>query len=178
MPPLLSAAFSILAVAAQDGGQSGGQSNGQDGGQASVQSLSVAGSETRSMMLMDLYELTVLDPDGRLTEADLSDTDTPKRIEIKVLYGGDVPDIPEGWSSELAPALPGEEWRDLREAYQGLTEGDEIVCEYRPGEGTRIEKNGKQVVGEPGYEATAAALDVWFGDTPVSEDIKSAFLDR
>ena len=172
MSPLLSAAFSILALAAQEGVESGGQGGGQD----ALRSLSVVGSETRSMMLMALYELTVLDPDGRLTEADLSDEDMPKRIEIKVLHGGDVPDIPEGWSSELAPALPGEEWRDLREAYQGLTEGDEIVCEYRPGEGTRIEKNGEQVVKEPGYEATAAALDVWFGDTPVSEDIKSAFL--
>ena len=141
-----------------------------------VQSLSVVGSETRSMLLFDLYELTVLDPDGRLSASDLEDETVPKRIEIKVLYDGDVPEIPEGWSEELTPVLPGEEWNDLREAYRSLGEGDEIVLDYRPGEGTRIEKNGRQVVKEPGHEATAAALDVWFGDTPVSEDIKEAFL--
>ena len=138
--------------------------------------LQVAGSETRSMMFMDLYELTVSDPDGRLTPGDLSDESVPKTIAIKVLYDGSVPEIPKGWSEELMPALPGEEWRDLREAYRALGEGDEIVLTYRPDQGTRIEKNGKTIVGEPGHEAAAAALDVWFGETPVSDDIKNAIL--
>ena len=144
--------------------------------QSEANALKAAGSETRSMMLMDLYELSVFDADGRLTEADLADESQAFRIEIEVLYGGDVPDIPEGWSSELKPVLPDGEWADLRAGYENLSEGDRVVLAYDPDQGTVIEKNGEEVVREPGFKLTANTLDIWFGDTPVSEDIKAAFL--
>ena len=135
-----------------------------------------AGTATRSMLFMDLYELTVMDADGQLTRADLDDEASPKKIEVDVLYGGDMPDIPKGWTSELEPALPDEKMEALRERYRSLEKGDVIRAAYEPGYGTVVSVGGDVVMSSGGYELMGAFLDIWFGDSPVSGDIKDALL--
>lgn len=138
--------------------------------------VQAAETATRSMLFMDLYELTVMDPDGDLTQADLDDDTVPKKLRVDVLYGGDVPDIPEGWTSELEPVLSEEKMSAVRDAYEGLREGDTVTVAYEPGYGTVVRLGGDVVLSSGGYDLMAAFLDIWFGDTPVSEDIKDEFL--
>lgn len=135
-----------------------------------------AGTATRSMFFMDLYELTVMDTDGQLTQADLDDGASPKKLTVDVLYGGDLPDIPKGWTSELEPALSSGEMQTLRAAYRKLEKGDTIRAAYRPGTGTVVSVGGDVVLSSGGYELMAAFLDIWFGDTPVDDGIKDEFL--
>ena len=135
-----------------------------------------AGTATRSMLFMDLYELTVMDADGQLTRADLDDDGQPKKLTVDVLYGGDLPDIPKGWTSELEPTLPSAEMRTLREAYRNLEKGDTIRAVYEPGYGTVVSVGGDVVLSPGGYALMGAFLDIWFGDTPVDDGIKDDFL--
>lgn len=144
---------------------------------AAAAPLKKVGSTVRSKLFFDLYRITIFDEDRDFDEADLTEGDEPLRVELDVLYGGDVPDIPEGWSEELVPRLPGREMTDLRRAYRSLGKGDRIVLHYDPETGTTIAKNGETIVDEPGFELTAATLDIWFGDSPVSSSVKSAFLN-
>lgn len=134
-----------------------------------------AGTATRSMFFTDIYEVTVSDPDGRLTEADLNDESVPRKVTLNVLYDGSVPDIPEGWSEELEPALSEQRMSTVRSAYKDLEQGDTVVLAYEPGYGSVLRVNGDPVA-SGGYELTAAFMDIWFGDTPVSEDIKSEIM--
>jgi hypothetical protein len=143
--------------------------------EVSLSGLQEAGTATRSMFFMDVYEVTVFDPDGNLTHADLDDESVPKRVVLDVLYGGDLPEIPEGWTSELEPALSDRRMATIRSAYRDLNEGDDIVLAYSPGVGSVLRVNG-DVVASGGYDLTAAFLDIWFGDTPVDEGIKSEFI--
>ena len=135
-----------------------------------------AGTATRSMLLMDLYELTVMDTDGQLTRTDLDDDGAPKKLTVDVLYGGDLPDIPKGLTSELEPALPASDTETLRGAYRDLEKGDTIRAAYQPCYGTVISVGGDVVLSSGGYELMAAFLDIWFGDSPVDEGIKEEFL--
>ena len=149
---------------------------GAAGAQVGSSGLRLAGSETRSMLFTDCYELKVFDADGRLTEAELTDTGQPLSIEVTVLYDGDLPDMPEGWTDEIVPVLTDGKMQALRAAYGRLAEGDVIRLDYAPGETSVISVNGEAVLSDPGFALTGAMLDVWFGETPVDEDVKEAFL--
>ena len=143
---------------------------------AQTDPLRSAGSETRSMFFTDCYSLEVMDPDGALTVGDLDDDSQPKRLRVTVLYDGDLPNMPEGWTEEIMPVLSVKDEQTLRAAYGELSEGDEIALDYAPGEGSTLTRNGEPILSHEGYALTAAMLDVWFGESPVDEDIKEAFL--
>ena len=135
-----------------------------------------AGSATRTIFFMDVYEVTIRTHDGSFNRSDLTALNEPKSVTIECLYDGDLPELPEGWTSELVPATEPATMDKIRTAYQGLGEGDRLTISYVPGGGTAVTRNGDHIVQTTDYDLMAAMLRVWFGDTPVSDDINEAFL--
>lgn len=143
---------------------------------AAADNLQPSAEATRSIYWNDVYQLTVYDEDGRLSAQELRPMDAPIKVEIKVLHDGDLPDIPESWTSELVPAVSSDTLSDIEEAYRSLNQDDVITVTFRPGIGTRIKLNDRLVVETKTAELALATVDIWLGDTPVSEDFKAELL--
>lgn len=141
--------------------------------------LTLVSRATRSEMfgLVDLYEVALYVPPDVSSLAMLRGQDTAKGLRVEIEYDGSLPDrIPTEWSRELQPALSRAQQQELRRAYAGLGPGDVIEITYAPGAGTRIVVSGDTVLTDRGYEVMAAFMNIWLGQTPVSEDVKQQLL--
>ena len=140
-------------------------------------SLPLKSQATRSEMfgLVDLYQVALYAPANISSVEGLRPKDVPKALRVEVQYNGSLPDeVPSGWRSELDPALNKEQSAKLRSAYAKLEPKDEILITYVPERGTTLRVSGNEVLTNAGYEVMAAFLDIWLGQTPVSEDVKDA----
>lgn len=144
---------------------------------ALASSLSRVESETRTVFFNDIYELTVWTPSGDLQRADLENAQLEKRMELLNKYGGDLPDIPKGWTTHLKAATDAKQMDVLRKAYNDLEKGDVLSLTYAPDTGSEVRKNGSMVISAAGHTLTSALLKIWFGYDPVSESIKDEFMD-
>ena len=139
------------------------------------QRLPLKSQATRSKLFgtVELYRVALYAPHNIQSVADLRGVKVPKGLHVAVLYGGSLPDqIPSDWRKELQPALTDEQWKQLQSAYAKLRPKDEIRIWYAPGQGTTVSVSGKPVLSVPGQGLMGAFLDIWLGQTPVSEEIK------
>jgi hypothetical protein len=101
-----------------------------------------------------------------------------KAFRIDVLYGGRTGHrLPDVWRQELVAVLSEADMKTLRDAYADLAEGDVITIAYAPSEGTAVSIGGDPLLSDPHDELIEAFFDLWFGESPVSEDIKESLLE-
>jgi hypothetical protein len=62
--------------------------------------------------------------------------------------------------------------------FPDLKEGDVIVLDYAPAEGTRVTINDTVKGTIKGADFYAGLLDIWLGDEPADEDLKEAMLGQ
>jgi hypothetical protein len=144
--------------------------------QTGGRTLHLKSQATRSEMfgLVDLYEVALYAPQEVSSVEMLRGADTPKALRIQIRYNGSLPDrIPADWRTELQPALGDQQSTMLRKAYAHLQPNDEIQITYVPDAGTTLSVSGMPVLTEVEYDLMAAFLDIWLGQTPVSEQVKS-----
>jgi hypothetical protein len=111
--------------------------------------------------------------------AALRDSETPKAIRIEVVYDGSLPDqIPGAWQGELLPVLDPRQQEKLRDAYAQLKPNDWVSIDYVPSRGTTVTVLGERVLVDRGQELMGAFLDLWVGQTPVSEEMKQELLQQ
>jgi hypothetical protein len=60
--------------------------------------------------------------------------------------------------------------------FETVSEGDEILLDYLPGEGTRVIIKGETKGVIPGEDFNHALLDIWLGEEPADSDLKDAML--
>lgn len=60
--------------------------------------------------------------------------------------------------------------------FTDVREGDEIILDYTPGQGTRVSIAGKDLGTIDGADFNRALLSIWLGANPVDEDLREALL--
>ncbi len=65
---------------------------------------------------------------------------------------------------------------DFNEMFDTVREGDQVLLDYLPGEGTRVTIAGRIKGIVPGMDFYRALLRVWLGPEPVKESLKKALL--
>ena len=143
----------------------------------SDETLVRAGQATREKLLVDLYQVSLYLPSKDAGMDRITQQSVPKAFYVEVLYDGSMPgDIPENWAEELLPPLPDRKVQELRQVYQKLNQGDELVVTYAPGSGTTVKLNGETVFTDPGSELIAGVVDVFLGPNPASENVRQSLL--
>jgi len=66
----------------------------------------------------------------------------------------------------------------FKQMFPDLHQGEQVLLDYIPGQGTRVSINGEQKGRIEGADFNRALLAVWLGDEPVTEDLKEAMLGR
>ena len=139
--------------------------------------LQRAGQATREELLVDIYQVSLYLPSKDAGMERITQPSVPKAFHVEVLYDGSVPgDIPQNWAEELLPPLPDRKMEKLRQVYQDLSQGDELVITYAPGSGTTVKLNGETVFTDPGRELMAGLVDVFLGPDPVSQNVRASLL--
>jgi hypothetical protein len=144
------------------------------------QELTQVSEATRSRLfgMMDIYRVGLYMPPARFTVESLRDPGTAKALSVVILYDGSLPDaIPEEWREELMPVLAPGQQQTLRRAFARLRPDDQIAIEYLPKQGTTLKISGREVLADKGGALMGAFLDVWMGQSPVSEDLKRDLME-
>jgi hypothetical protein len=146
--------------------------------QVGGQRLMLAGQGTRTeLVFVELYSVALYLPHNMSKPRAIEGASVPKALRVQIRYDGSLPDrIPAGWRSELMPALTQQQQQQLLQQYQKLQQGDVITISYAPETGTTVAVNGGQILQDESDQVMNAFLDVWIGQTPVSEDLKQALL--
>jgi hypothetical protein len=116
---------------------------------------------------------------GEGVEPDRLLDDVPRRLEIEYFYGftadqladATVDAITRNVGAERAKAMSGPIAR-LNALYRDVRAGDRYAISYVPGAGTQLELNGESLGVVPGAEFSRALFSIWFGEVPLSADLK------
>ena len=66
--------------------------------------------------------------------------------------------------------------KQFNEMFSSLYEGDVVLLDYLPGEGTRVTIKGVEKGMIKGADFNRALLSVWLGENPITEELKSKLL--
>lgn len=116
--------------------------------------------------------------------ADILEADVPKRLELHYLLNISADDfrrsgtalIEKQQGPEVLAALA-ERLERFHAAYQDVQEGDRYALEYHPDYGTRLLKNGKELVRVPGLDFARAYFGIWLDpQEPLSSRFRNDLL--
>jgi len=110
--------------------------------------------------------------------------DEPMAVRMQFLYDGVSPEkLIAAWDEGFAHATGGDLTPiqpQIRRFDALFTEtahkGDVYQLVYAPGEGVRVEMNGRTVGTIPGLAFKRALLAIWLGDTPADRSLKEGML--
>lgn len=132
---------------------------------------------TRDILLIDLYRAALYLPHRTSDMRYIHDPRVPKAFRLQIVYSGDKPDqLPRAWREKLLPVLQGSQVERLRHAYAVCQPGDLISIHYIPAVGTRVWWRDRLLIAQDGHELMRAFLDLWLGDSPVSDTLRYALL--
>lgn len=97
--------------------------------------------------------------------------EVPKQKLVQGWNDGFEANVNEKKLTSLRPRL--EKFNAL---FDDLHEGDVVLLDYLPGEGTRVTLGGEQRAVIEGADFNRALLSVWLGEEPVTEDLKESLL--
>ena len=147
------------------------------------QALVLDGMGLRKVFFIKVYVAGLYLPAKERVAAKVLAADTPRRMAFHFLHGVSAKQMCEAWEEGLAantPAAPAEVeagFRTLCTYMEEIPSGNEMVLTYLPGQGTRVEVNGKAKGTLPGKPTADAVLATWIGPRPApGEDFKRAVL--
>jgi len=127
--------------------------------------------------LLDLYSVAMYVEAGRLDHAHLLSPSVPKAIRILIEYEENLRrPVWNEWRHELIPRLNAAGAAHLRGAFASLSDGDVVLIEYVPGQGTTVRVNKAVAITGASHELMLAYLDHRLGQRPVSEEMKRTLL--
>lgn len=107
----------------------------------------------------------------------------PRRIEIEYFWGIPADEFRKATVEGIAKNHPGRETADfafsidaLNALYRDVEAGDRYALTWVPGEGTRLDHNGRTLGSVPGDDFGAAVFDIWLGEKPFDEGLKQDLL--
>lgn len=116
-----------------------------------------------------------------VANSDILGTDVPKRLELHYLLDISAEDfrrsgialIEKQRGPEILAVL-GERLEKFNAAYKDIEKGDRYALEYHPDQGTRLLKNGMELVRVPGLDFAQAYFGIWLDPR---EPLSSRFRD-
>lgn len=150
---------------------------------AGGQALVLDGLGLRKKFFVKVYVGALYLPAKERSPAKVMAADAPRRMAFHFLYGVSAQQMCDAWKEGLADNTPtaGAEVKAGFTALCGYMEeipkGNEMALTYVPGQGTRVEVNGKAKGTIPGKATADAILATWIGPHPgPGEDFKQAVL--
>jgi hypothetical protein len=150
---------------------------------AGGQPLVLDGLGLRKKFFIKVYVGGLYLPAKESSPAKVLAADAPRRMTFHFLYGVSAKQMCDAWDEGLAdntPSAPADvraAFKTLCASMEDIPKGHEMVLTYMPGQGTRVEVNGKTKGTLPGKPAADAILATWIGPHPgPGEDFKQAVL--
>jgi len=151
---------------------------------ADQQSLMLNGAGVRKKFFLKVYVASLYLKQRSGDPLQIVATDTPKRVRMDMLYSKvDKKKFVEGWNEGFEANHSAQELRLLRDRiaqfndmFETLVEGDRVLLDYLPGQGTRVTIKGVEKGVIPGRDFNGALLKIWLGESPVTESLKEALL--
>jgi hypothetical protein len=147
------------------------------------QTLVLNGMGLRKKFVIKVYVGGLYLPAKERSPAKVLAADAPRRMVFHFLFSVSTKQMCEAWEEGLADNTPaaGPEvkggFRTLCFAMEDIPKGHEMVLTYLPGQGTRVEVNGKTKATLPGKATSDAILATWIGPHPgPGNDFKQAVL--
>ena len=152
--------------------------------QAGQKPLVLNGAGIRKKFFFKIYVAALYLPQRQSDASKVLDMDGPKRIQMDMLYSKvEREKFIEGWNEGFAANQSEAEMKSLRPRldrfngmFETLVEGDRVLLDYLPGEGTRVTIKGQVKGVIEGRDFNRALLAVWLGDSPVTRHLKAALL--
>lgn len=147
------------------------------------QSLVLNGLGLRKKFFIKIYVGGLYLPARERSAAAILTADTPRRMVLHFVYSVNKGQMCDAWDEGLTANVPNpaaevkQGFKSLCTAMEDIPDGHELVLTYLPGEGTRVEVNGKLRATLPGKATADAVLSTWIGAKPgPGEDFKRAVL--
>jgi Chalcone isomerase-like len=147
------------------------------------QALVLDGMGLRKKFFVKVYVAGLYLPARERVAAKVLAADAPRRMVFHFLYSVSAEQLCDAWKEGLEANTPGAStevkagFKALCGAMENIPKGNEMVLTWLPGQGTRVEVNGKTKGTIPGKPAADAILATWIGPRPVpGEDFKQAVL--
>jgi hypothetical protein len=132
------------------------------------QSLRLVSCGVRDTLWMDAYAAGLYVPQGSGPQAARVPT-RAKAVRMKIINATYLPDdIPEKWRDVLQRELKHEPMAMVRQAYDGLSDGDVVMFTYLPAKGVTMSVNGRQITRTSGHSLIDSILHAWAEKDPVA----------
>ncbi len=146
-------------------------------------SLVLNGMALRKKFVIKVYVAGLYLPQKEKAAQKVLQADEPFRMSMHFLYGVTKEQMCEAWNEGLAANSPNAS-AEVKKGFgtlcgwmEPIDKGNKIVMTYVPGEGTRVEVNGKAKGTLPGPAVADAILGTWVGPKPgPGEDFKNGVL--
>jgi chalcone isomerase-like protein len=147
------------------------------------QSLVLNGMGLRTKFFIKVYVGGLYLPQKEHAAEKVLGTDAPRRMVMHFLYGVSKSQMCDAWDEGLEDNTP-KASAEVKKAFatlcswmEPIDKGHELVLTYLPGEGTRVEVNGKAKGTLPGKPVADAILATWIGPNPApGKEFKIAVL--
>jgi hypothetical protein len=154
-----------------------------DRADAGGQSLVLDGLALRKKLFIKVYVGGLYLPAKEHSADRVLAGDTPRRMLFHFLYSVSANQMCDAWEDGLKDNTP-QAGAEVKAAFhtlcgymEDIPKGHEMALTYVPGQGTRVEVNGKVKGTIPGKPAADAILATWIGPDPgPGEDFKQAVL--
>ena len=132
---------------------------------------------TQLLGTVDVYTLGFY-CNGSFDPARLASKDVAKAIRIDVSWADDLQRrMRLDWTRELVPRqMEPAAIAHLAASFASLRQGDVVIVEYAPGNGTTVRVNRAVAVSAGHHDVMLAFLDHWLGQQAVSESMKQKLL--
>lgn len=154
-----------------------------DRAEVNGQNLVLNGMALRKKLVIKVYVAGLYLPQKEKAAQKILQADAPHRMVMHFLYGVSKNQMCDAWNDGLAANTPNAS-AEVKKAFgtlcnwmEPIDKGKQLVMTYVPGEGTRVEVNGKAKGTLPGAATADAILSTWIGPDPdPGQDFKNAVL--
>lgn len=154
-----------------------------DNAQVAGKELVLNGLGLRKKFVVKVYVGGLYLPQKQRDARNILSIDQPRQMVMHFLYDVGKDQMCDAWNEGLEANTP-DAAADVKAAFgtlcgwmEDLPKGNRLVMTYVPGEGTRVEVNGKTKGTLPGKAVADAILATWIGPEPgPGEDFKKAML--
>ena len=154
-----------------------------DNAQVAGKDLVLNGMGLRKKFVVKVYVGGLYLPQKQRDARNILSIDQPRQMVMHFLYDVSKEQMCEAWNEGLEANTPGAS-AEVKSAFatlcgwmEDLPKGNRLVMTYVPGEGTRVEVNGKAKGTLPGKAVSDAILATWLGPEPgPGADFKKAVL--
>lgn len=147
--------------------------------------LVLNGAGVRSKLWIEVYVGALYLPGKADTAEAILQQDGPRRVAMHMLYDVDRGKLVDAWNDGFKNNNSAEVNRTIAERIERFNaffvdtkEGDIIMLDYVPDEGTYVVINGKVMGPIEGKDFNDAMLNIWLGPKPPSRDLKSGMLGK